>query len=438
MKTSIKVNIFNQTVGYLSQNGSMLSFEYDSDFLNNAIELSPFMLPKTPGIHKFNNRGNDCFNGLPHFISDALPDKFGSTIISAYFAKQGRSIDSITILERLAFLGKKSIGALEFEPAFSVLDNSALDDILNLKVLVDAVKKKIHGELSEVEDILIETSSGVGGARAKALIGYDKKNKLFKPGQKDVPDGFEHYLIKFDSVSGDDPKGYGNVEYAYYLMAVDSGIEMTKSFLLPSGDDEHFMTKRFDRVGNKKIHTQTLCSIIGSDFNRPRSSNYASYFNLANFFNLGYQAKKEMFRRMVFNVVLANRDDHTKNFSFLIKESGEWLLAPAYDITHAYNNTNPNAWTKEHNLLINNKGTGITKEDMVTEGIVLSLRDQDMESIIKDVQNVADNFTFYADKAGVIGPHKDKIIKHLNEVYIDSEPEPEPPEQHGTKKPTFC
>lgn len=431
MIRSIKVNIYNQTVGYLSQDGPVLSFMYDADFLNGNIELSPFMLPRASGVYKFNNREDDCFNGLPHFISDALPDKFGNTIINAYFAKQGRSIDSITILERLSYLGKKSMGALEFEPASLKINGNALNDILELQTLIDAARKKIHGELSEVEDILIETSSGVGGARAKALIGYNKKSKLLKSGQMDIPDGFEHYLIKFDGADGGDPKGYGNIEYAYYLMAIDSKITMSESFLL---EKQHFTTKRFDREGNKKIHTQTLCSVLGSDFNKPKTSNYADYFNLANCFNLGYQVKLEMFKRMTFNVLLANRDDHTKNFSFLIQENGGWSLAPAYDITHAYNNTNPVAWTREHNLLINNKGTNITKEDLVAEGAILALREQDMQGIINDIQDVANNFTFYADKAGVSGLHKDKITKHLSEVCISNGKKIK---KFKPKKPTF-
>lgn len=417
MIEKLKINIYNKTVGYLYQSKTVLSFEYDKDFVNGNIDLSPFMLPKKSGITKFTNRENDCFKGLPHFIADALPDSFGSMITSAAFAKQGRRVDSITILERLSYLGDKALGALEFEPVFAAINND--NQILKLKDLTEAVKKVVYGKLPEVENILISASSSVGGARAKAVIGYNKDKNTIVSGHGKIPDRFEHYLIKFDGVINSDPQGYGNIEYAYYLMALDSGLTMTEAFLLSGAADNHnFVTKRFDRIGNQKIHTQTLCSIIGSDFNKPQTSNYADYFNLANIFVLGYAQKVEMFRRMVFNVMLANRDDHSKNFSFLIDQYGKWWLAPAYDITHAYNNTNPNAWTAQHNLLINGKGTGITKEDLLAEAQTLSLAEKDLQSGINDIQNVANNFVKYADKAGVSEKHKDKIINHLQEVKI--------------------
>lgn len=412
----LKIRIFDKTIGYMSQEGPTLLFEYDADFLNGNIEISPFMLPKASGVHSFNDRKDDCFKGLPHFIADALPDNFGNMITNAAFAKIGRSADSITILERLSYLGKRAIGALEFEPVFTKPSNN--NDILELRDLTNSIKSAIAGKPSEVEGVLISISSAAGGARAKAIIGYDKVNNIIVSGHKDIPDGFEHYLIKFDGLSENDPTGYSNIEYAYYLMAIDLGINMTESFLLTSQLSQHFITKRFDRVDGKKIHTQTLCSVIGSDFNKPQTSNYADYFNLANLFNLGYPVKLEMFRRMVFNVILANRDDHTKNFSFLIDEKGNWSLAPAYDITHAYNNTNPNAWTREHNLLINGKGTKITKEDLTAEASALLLKNKEMESIIKDAQKVANNFTTYAKKAKISAVHKNKIIEHLKEVQI--------------------
>ncbi|GAB6071383.1 type II toxin-antitoxin system HipA family toxin [Thiomicrorhabdus hydrogeniphila] len=411
----LSVNIYGKTIGYLHIENRLIQFEYDLAFKNSGIEVSPFLLPLSE--NSLSNRpSDDTFKGLPEFISDALPDRFGNQVINSYFAKQGVSAAQIDVVQRLSYVGKKAIGALEFEPQEAYLNNYQVP--LEVNKLVQDARNAINGRIGEVSSELISIGSSAGGARPKALIGATPDFKEIIAGQYDVPDGFDHYLIKFDGVDADsiecDPQGYSNIEYGYFLMARESGIDMMDCHLLGEGERQHFVTKRFDRNNNQKIHVQTLCALTGIDFNAFQSGSYADYFAAVINLGLSFNEQKEAFRRMVFNVLAVNRDDHTKNFSFSLSPSGRWSLAPAYDITHAYNEINPNAWTREHNLLINGKGLKITLKDMLIESSILSLSNTQKTEIVERVIDSVKKWPDFAKLARVKPAKISSIKQHIH------------------------
>lgn len=382
----LTVKIYGRIIGYLSKDNKHIHFEYDPGFQQSGFEVSPFIFPVS-SIRSQKRISNDTFKGLPEFIADALPDNFGNRVIDSYFAKKGQSKSDVSVLDRLSYVGSKAIGALEFEPYLA--SKEGYQAPLEVNKLVQDARSAIKGDIESVSQELISIGSSAGGARPKALIGATSDFKNIIAGQYDLPEGFEHYLIKFDGVDKEsvecDPQGYSNIEYAYFLMARDSGIDISDSFLLGEGEREHFVTKRFDRQGNQKIHVQTLCAMSGIDFNEFQSGSYSDYFSAVINLGLPVSSQEDAFRRMVFNVLGVNRDDHTKNFSFLLSSDGTWSLAPAYDITHAYNEVNPNAWTREHNLLINGKGLDISRDDLILESSLLSLNKSVKNKVIDQV-----------------------------------------------------
>lgn len=399
----VLVKIFGQNVGVLRGDNHHVEFSYVSEFLNSGIELSPLLLPLGEGVYSFSSRNNTTFKGLPEFIADALPDRFGNQLINAYFANKGRSPASVTALERLSYTGKKAMGALEFEPVegFSGRYGQALE----IKKIVSDARKAVKGELQNVSMDFIQIGSSAGGARTKALIAMHPKTKEVLAGNEIVPEGFENFLIKFDGMniegSRSVPQGYTNIEYAYYLMAKECGINMKHSFLIQEEGLRHFMTSRFDRNGNDKIHIQTLCGMAGIDFDVPQLSGYKELFSTILNLNLSVQNQREAFTRMVFNVLSVNHDDHTKNHSFMMDEYGQWCLSPAYDLTHNFSK-NVNAWTKEHALLVNGKGIDITAKDMILESDALFLDTSEKMDIIQRVSEVIlDGWTAFANVAQV-------------------------------------
>ncbi len=399
----ILVKLFGQKVGILRESFRQIEFSYTQEFLNSDIELSPLLLPLQKGIFKFTNRNDKTFKGLPEFIADALPDKFGNQLIDSYFASKGRSPASITVLERLSYTGAKAIGALEFEPVES--SGSNYGQALEIKKIVADARKAIQGDLQDISSDFIQIGSSAGGARPKALIAMHPKTKKVLAGNDLVPEQFEHFLIKFDGVNIDgnkmEPQKYTNIEYAYYLMANDCGINIQNCSLVNEAESQHFITSRFDRKGNDKIHTQTMCGMTGIDFDVPQIAGYKDLFSTILNLGLGASDQKEAFTRMVFNVLAVNHDDHTKNHSFIMSRTGEWSLSPAYDLTHNFSK-NVAAWTKEHSLLINGKGIGITAKDMLVEASLLSLSDSEKIEIIQNVSEVImDNWHEYATRSGV-------------------------------------
>ncbi len=411
------VKIWGTTAGAVlwNETNQLASFEYTPEFISKGYDLAPLKMPLQAGtIYNFpelsskNEVLESTFNGLPGLLADVLPDRYGNRLLNSWLAQQGRPENSMNPIEKLCFIGSRGMGAIEFEPSTNSKQNAfdlEMEGLVN--VAADMLNKREkfttnikQDELKAMQDILtIGTSAG--GARAKAIIAYNTKTGIVKSGQANAPKGFEHYLLKLDGV--DDAqfgttKGYGRVEMAYYLMAVDCGIEMMPSLLLEENDRAHFMTKRFDREnGSTKHHIQTLCAMQHYNFNEVGAYSYEQLFQTMRLLRLPYPQAEQMFRRMVFNIIARNCDDHTKNFAFRLKQGGEWELSPAYDICHAYR---PDSiWVSKHALSVNGKREGITKQDLLT--VAKSMNIKKPELIIKEINGTIKNWKFYAQKVNV-------------------------------------
>jgi serine/threonine-protein kinase HipA len=404
-------------------------FQFDSKFLQKGWDISPIKMPIDNGsrIYSFPelrpSRGEteDTFKGLPGLLADALPDKYGNKLINIWLAQQGRPENSMNPVETLCFIGKRGMGALEFEPAQIKTSKGSFS--LALDNLVDIAKKMLYErdvfltnlgkdeEKAMMEILKIGTSAG--GARPKAVIAYNRNTKAVRSGQGNVPRGFEHWLIKLDGVSGEqfgESSGWGRVEYAYYLMALDCGISMSECELLEENGRAHFMTKRFDREGNTKHHIQSLCGLQHYDFNDMYGYSYEQVFQTMRLLRLSYPEAEEMFRRMVFNVLATNFDDHTKNVSFILRRGEAWRLAPAYDLCFSFDETNH--WVSKQTLSVNGKRLGINKSDLMT--IAKDNNIKKGKPIIDHINSVVQSWNKYAVKAGVRTDLKEKIHQHLN------------------------
>lgn len=370
----IEVRIWNRRAGALAFDPTLgcSAFEYEPAFLGSGIELAPIAMPLAAGREPFAFPALPVrtYLGLPAAIADALPDDFGNALIDAWLAKEGVEKSSVTALDRLAYMGRRAMGALEFRPARPL---PAAPSAIEMSKLVESARLAVRGELGDdalAEAALaqiIQVGTSAGGARAKAAIAWNPKTKAIRAGQFDVDEGFEHWLLKFDGMGADRELGpgeqYGRVEFAYYLMAIAAGITMMPSRLLEENRRAHFMTKRFDRDGNIKVHVQSLCAMSHLDFRQKATHDVSQWFQTMKRLGLEYPALEEAFRRTAFNVMAANCDDHTKNVSFLLREGGRWELAPAYDLTHAYN---PNGeWTYQHLMSVNGKFKDIGPSDLL-------------------------------------------------------------------------
>jgi serine/threonine-protein kinase HipA len=349
------------------------------------------------------------FKGLPGLLADVLPDDYGNQLINSWLAQNGRSENSMNPVELLCFIGTRGMGALEFEPSQLKINKKAFDiEIDNLISLSQKMLSKRAGfetNLSEDEqkamlDIL-KIGTSAGGARPKAIIAYNEKTGQVKSGQTTAPKGFEHWLIKLDTVSDvqfGESTGYGRIEMAYYLMAKACAIDMTECRLMEENGRAHFMTKRFDREdGEQKHHIQTLCAMQHYDFSQITSFSYEQLFQTMRLLRLPYPQAEQLFRRMVFNVIARNCDDHTKNFAFRLKKEGKWELAPAYDICFAYRPESD--WVSQHNLSINGKRKNITKNDLL--GIAKTMNIKKANIIIQQISVTVTNWYEFAEKANV-------------------------------------
>ena len=401
-------------------------FEFDKVFLDSSLDISPIhlSLKKTSSnrtVYTFPYLNFETYKGLPGFIADSLPDKFGNQIINAWLAQQGRAIESFNPVERLCYIGKRAMGALEFEPEIenkkatsSVLE---IDDLIAFAKLVLDEKADFHTNLKNKEGFseLLQISSSAGGARAKAIIAYNQTTGEVRSGQIDGLDGFEYWIIKFDGVTNQqlgDPKGYGNIEYAYYLMAKEAGITMMESQLKKENNRAHFMTKRFDRVAYEKIHMQTLCGLAHFDYNQPGMYSYEQCFQIMRELRLSYTDQEQMFRRMVFNIMARNQDDHTKNISFLMNKDGNWKLSPAYDVTFAYNPSN--FWLQFHQMTINGKKSAIVLSDVLAVAENMNIKNP--KRIIEEVKNSILNWHNFAQLAEInkdVQKEIDLLFNHL-------------------------
>lgn len=372
----IEVRAWGSTVGGVSIDPGLgyYVFEYDPKWQARGIELAPLTMPISLSLHVFPLLPEATYKRLPAMLADALPDDFGNALIDAYMAREGVAKAAITPLDRLAYLGARGMGALEFRPTRGPRHRKATAVAISRLVVSarNALSGKFDGDRETEAAItnLIQVGTSAGGARAKAVIAWNPETREIRSGQLPADPGFDYWLLKLDGVGKDSELGtggyYGRIEYAYYLMAQATGISMFESRLLEENDRAHFMTRRFDRQNGSKQHIQTLCAMQHLDFKQRGTHDYNQYFQAIAALELPESALEEGFRRMVFNVLAANCDDHTKNLSFLMDEAGKWQLAPAYDVTHAYNPKGE--WTYQHLMSVNGKFQGITRADLEAVG----------------------------------------------------------------------
>ena len=367
----------------------------------------------------FPNLPEATFRRLPAIFADALPDDFGNALIDAWMAEHGTTKAEITTLDRLAYMGKRGMGALEFKPALGSHRESAAP--LQMKALVEEARKLVEGDLSAdvntkaVLANIIRVGTSAGGARAKAVIAWNPVTKQIRSGQFDMALGFEPWILKFDGIGKDFELGtggdYGRTEYSYYKMATRAGITMSPSSLLEENGRAHFMTRRFDRevVGGKTIkhHLQTLCALNHLDYKQRGTHAYSQLFMALAELHLNDEAIRQAFRRMAFNVMARNYDDHTKNFSFILKQGLDWELAPAYDVTHAHNPKGK--WTYQHLMSVNGKFDSITREDLLAEADRFGVPRP--EELLSDVRAALDNWREHAREAGLSQSKSDELAR---------------------------
>lgn len=371
-----KVNLYGQTMGYVrwDERYNCALFEYDTDFIRTGIEPSPLLMPAREGrVYSFGDLNRETFKGLPGLLADSLPDTYGRAIFDRWLSLMGRT--SSNAIETLCFLGKRCMGAMEFEPAIEMGDHDMrieMDALVEVAREALAEKSQFCTQLSEDKKAaiaeILRLGTSAGGQRAKAIIAYNPHTQEVRSGQVAAPEGFDYYLIKLDGVSATtgfrETENYGRLEYSFYQLVRACGIEMSECSLLEENGRAHFLTKRFDRMNGRKVHMQTLCGLAHYDFRLQRGYSYEQAFDIMRGLRLSYAEAQEMFRRLVFNVVVRNQDDHTKNISFLMDEQGRWRLSPAYDMGYAYNPQG--SWTATHQMSVNGKFDGITRQDMIS------------------------------------------------------------------------
>ncbi len=400
-------------------------FEFLPNFASTGLDLAPLTMPlddirRGDRTYYFPAHRNKTFKGLPGLIADSLPDDYGNQIIDEWFASKGLSDRAFSPVDRLCYVGKRGMGALEFDPAQNnpQLDQSAVVEIAHLTELAKTVLQHretfqanlAKGDASLLDIIRVGTSAG--GAKPKAVIAVNHDLSEIRSGQVKAPEGFTYWLLKFDGIEAgkvtDNPLGIGRIEYAYYKMAVDCGIEMTECKLVEEGQYAHFMTKRFDRTDNgDRLHIQTLCAI--AHFDRDDRHSYEQAFQVMRRMNLSYPDMEQLYRRMVFNIVARNHDDHTKNHSFMLRPGGEWRLAPAYDLCYSY--SSGGRWTNQHQLSANNKRDDFSRDDLLAVGQQMGIKNA--LPIVDQVTTVVSLWSQYAADAGVRDSHKEHIGKNL-------------------------
>jgi serine/threonine-protein kinase HipA len=428
MITTAFMKIWGETVGAVAwdENSGTASFEYDPKFIAQKIDLAPLKMPIANGLNRIFSfpelRNSKTFKGLPGLLADVLPDDYGNQLINTWLVQNGRPENSMNPVEMLCFIGTRGMGALEFEPSQLKVTKRAfdieVDELIQMsqKMLIkrEAFETNLAKDEQQAMLDILKIGTSAGGARPKAIIAYNEKTGQVKSGQTLAPKGFEHWLLKLDTVSDvqfGESSGFGRIEMAYYLMAKACQIDMMESRLLEENGRAHFMTKRFDREGgNQKYHVQTLCAMQHYDFNQITSFSYEQLFQTMRLLRLPYPQAEQMFRRMVFNVIARNCDDHTKNFAFRLKKEQEWELTPAYDICFAYR---PGSnWVSQHNLSINGKRANITREDLLE--VAKSMNIKKANTIINEINEMVTKWNTFAEQVNVDEKLKENIGKaHL-------------------------
>lgn len=417
MSTVARVRLWGRTIGAvaLADDESTAAFEYARDFLASGIQLAPLAMPLSSRVYRFPELAVESFHGLPGLLADSLPDKFGTRLVDAWLARQGRQPGSMNPVERLCYVGARGMGGLEFEPHVGptarVSRRLELEALVALASEILSTRGGLRLQLGEDSDEramaqLLRVGTSAGGARAKAVIAWNPESGEVRSGQVDTDAGFEHWLLKFDGVSGnrdrelDDPQGYGAIEFAYWHMAQSAGIQMSECRLLEENGRRHFMTRRFDRTASgAKLHMQSLGAIAHFDYNQPGAHGYEQAVQVIRHLDLGADTLEQFYRRAVFNVLARNQDDHVKNIAFLMNKQGQWSLAPAFDLVYSYNPDG--AWTSRHQMSLNGKRQAFTFEDFKALAAVAGLKRGRDKRLFREVRDAVLAWPEHARKAGL-------------------------------------
>jgi serine/threonine-protein kinase HipA len=427
--TVAEVRLWGRTIGAVSlaEGGRPAAFQYDPAFAQSGIEVAPLTMPLSGRVYVFPELPARTFHGLPGLLADSLPDRFGNTLIDAWLATQGRTPESFNAVERLCYIGTRGMGALEFAPAIGprprLANKIEIDALVKLASDVLSHRKNLKATFASgrrknaLRDIL-RVGTSAGGARAKAVIAWNRLTNEVRSGQVEAGPGFDYWLLKFDGVTGnqdkelEDPKGYGAIEYAYYLMAGAAGITMTECRLLEENGRRHFMTRRFDRLADgEKLHQQSLCALAHFDFNHAGAYSYEQALLTLRQLKLPMADIEEQFRRMTFNIIARNQDDHVKNIAFLMDRAGRWSLAPAFDVTYSYNPRGD--WTATHQMTMNGRREGFTLADFQACAKTAMMKRGRAATIVEEVRTAVAKWTDYAEQAQVAPAWRKQIRQNL-------------------------
>ena len=389
----VSAYIYGKKIGDILLKDGVVYFEYDVDFKDASWEISPLKLPLSlDGV--YTNTEDRYFEGLAGVFHDTLPDKFGTKVIERFYESKGVSVRALNVIQKLMFVGDKSIGAIRYKPTTHTMDDRDLNALIDLKNFYENAKKIINGDAIEVVDEMLnfmDSAASAGGARAKAVIGYNPDTKEMISGVKEsIKDGFEHYLIKFDIQKNDGSSSdFTKLEYIYMRMAKEVGIDIPEVELLHHHNLSHYLIKRFDRVGDKSIHLHSVAGLTHTNFNLPLHYSYDELFRLTRYMTKSQDSVEELYRRMVFNIIGRNQDDHAKNFAFMMDERGMWSQTPAYDITYA----NGSGYTKNHQLSLRGKVREFTREDLLSIAKLHAISESSATDIIDNTKEIFSTFT---------------------------------------------
>lgn len=412
-----EVRLWGKAIGAVSwnQESKIANFEYDALFRDSGIEVAPLMMPLSDRIYSFGTLSRETFHGLPGLLADSLPDDFGNALIDSWLAKEGRDPQDFNPVDRLCYIGSRGMGALEFAPAKKLKKAKSskieIGALVKLASEILTQRKSLKGSFKtlEREDTLnniLQVGTSAGGARAKAVVAWNPEKNEVRSGQVEAGKGFTYWLLKFDGVTGnkdkelEDPKGYGLIEYAYYKMALEAGISMSECRLMKENGRNHFMAKRFDRAPNgDKIHMQSLGAMMHFDYRQPGGHSYEEALLAIRELGMPMESIEEQYRRMAFNVISRNQDDHVKNISFLMDKAGQWSLSPAYDMTYSYNPSG--IWTGTHQMTLNGKREAFTLTDFRKCAGNISMKKTRVDEIIEEVQIAVGRWGDFADGVGI-------------------------------------
>ena len=423
--TIAEVRLWGRRIGAVTWDDAarLASFEYDPQFRSSGIEVSPVVMPIDAGIHQYPALPEETFRGLPGMLADSLPDRYGNALIDAWLARQGRSRESFNPVERLCYIGTRGMGALEYHPSHG--PGASVDDldVARMVELADAVlteRTSLNADVEHDEKAInqvLQVGTSAGGARAKAVIAWNPETRVVRSGQAGLEPGFTHWILKLDGVRSADERevgttrGYGLIEYAYYLMARRAGIAMTESRVLEEGGRHHFMTRRFDRTDSgKKIHMQSLAALGHYDFNAAGSYSYEQAVEIMRRLDLPQSEIDQQFRRTVFNVVARNQDDHVKNIAFLMAPNGRWSLSPAFDVTYSFKPAGK--WTARHQMSVSGKRDGFVEDDLVAFGRFCNLKAARARNILGEATQAVAEWKTIADETGVLPAKADEVARH--------------------------